>query len=274
MYAGRGTKYIHIGSEPDVITGAVTTPISLGTTFQQLSPGVPRGAESIGAYGKGYEYGRTNNPTRAAFERAMASAEVGGKEALAFASGLAATVALLHLCKQGDHVVCTADVYGGTQRYFRRIAAPTYGMTFSFVDTSAPGALAAELAKHPNTRMVWLETPTNPTLVVSDIAACAAAAKAAGALLVADNTFMSPHFQSPLSLGADVAMHSVTKCVPAALGRFPLHRPPLAGWTKSPRLPHPLSAGQNAPVYPTLSPTPAPPRPPPFFCVFYPTPGT
>ena len=205
------TRYVHVGSEPDSVTGAVVVPISLGTTFQQLSPGVPRGADSIGAYSKGFEYGRTNNPTRAAFERAMASAESGGTEALAFASGLAATVALLHLLKAGDHVVCTADVYGGTQRYFRRIAVPTYGMTFSFVDTSVPGALAAELAAHPATRMVWLETPTNPTLVVSDIAACAAAAKAAGALLVVDNTFMSPHFQSPLRLGADIVMHSVTK---------------------------------------------------------------
>ena len=215
MYAslGAGTRYVHVGSEPDSVTGAVVTPISLGTTFQQLSPGVPRGADSLGAYGKGYEYGRTNNPTRAAFERAMASAERGGTEALAFASGLAATVALLHLCKAGDHVVCTADVYGGTQRFFRRIAAPTYGMTFSFVDTAVPGALERELAAHPATRMVWLETPTNPTLVVSDIAACAAAARAAGALLVADNTFMSPHFQSPLELGAHIVMHSVTKCV-------------------------------------------------------------
>lgn len=208
---GSGTRYIHVGCEPDPITGAVVTPISLGTTFQQLSPGVPRGADSLGAYNKGFEYGRTNNPTRAAFERQMASAERGGTEALAFASGLASTVALLHLLKGGDHVVSTADVYGGTQRYFRRIATPTYGMTFSFVDTSVPGALAAELALHPNTKMVWLETPTNPTLVVSDIEACAAAAKAAGALLVVDNTFMSPHFQSPLLLGADVVMHSVTK---------------------------------------------------------------
>jgi cystathionine gamma-lyase len=208
---GAGTRYVHVGSEPDSVTGAVVTPISLGTTFQQLSPGVPRGADSIGAYGKGYEYGRTNNPTRAAFERAMASAERGGTEALAFASGLAATVTLLHLLKAGDHVVCTADVYGGTQRFFRRVAAPTYGMTFSFVDTSVAGALERELAAHPAARMVWLETPTNPTLVVSDIAACAAAARAAGALLVVDNTFMSPHFQSPLELGAHAGMHSVTK---------------------------------------------------------------
>ena len=217
---GAGTRYVHVGSEPDTITGSVVTPISLGTTFQQLSPGQPRGAESLGAYGKGFEYGRTNNPTRAAFERAMASAEVGGTDALAFASGLAATVSLLHLCKAGDHIVCTADVYGGTQRYFRRIAAPTYGMTFSFVDTSVPGALAKELAAHPATRLVWLETPTNPTLVVSDIAACAAAAKAAGATLVVDNTFMSPHFQSPLTLGADIVMHSVTKCVRSGARRM------------------------------------------------------
>jgi len=213
---GAGTSYVHAGSEPDPTTGAVVVPISLATTFKQQSPGVPLGAGSLGSYGRGFEYGRTNNPTRAAFERAMAAAERGGAEALAFASGLAATVALLHLCKAGDHVVSTADVYGGTQRFFRRVAAPTYGMTFSFVDTGAPGALAAELAAHPGAAAVWLETPTNPTLVVSDIAACAAAAHAAGALLFVDNTFMSPHFQSPLELGADAVLHSVTKSVPRA----------------------------------------------------------
>ena len=231
---GAGTNLVHAGSEPDPTTGAVVVPISLATTFQQLTPGQPRGAGSLGSYGKGFEYGRSNNPTRAAFERAMASAERGGTDALAFASGLAATVALLHLLKAGDHVVCTADVYGGTQRFFRRIAAPTYGMTFSFVDTAVPGALERELAAHPATRMVWLETPTNPTLVVSDVAACAAAARAAGALLVVDNTFMSPHFQSPLELGAHVVMHSVTKCVEA--GPPHTHTPPHCS---PPLTPHP-----------------------------------
>jgi len=206
-----GTRYVHIGSEPDSVTGAVTTPISLGTTFQQFSPGVPRGSDSIGAYGKGYEYGRTNNPTRSAFERQMASAELGGLEAIAFASGLAATVSTLHLLNSGDHIICTSDVYGGTQRFFRRVASPTYGMTFSFVDTSKPGALCAELAAQPRTKLVWLETPTNPTLLISDIESCASSAKAAGALLVVDSTFMSPYFQSPLLLGADIVLHSVTK---------------------------------------------------------------
>jgi cystathionine gamma-lyase len=205
------TSYVHVGSEPDPLTGSVVAPISLGSTFAQHGPGLPKGKDHLGSYGKGYEYSRTNNPTRAAFERAMAAAEQGGVHALAFASGMAATVTLLHTLATGDHIVCTADVYGGTQRFFKRIATVTYGMTFSFVDTSVPGALAAELARQPKTKLVWVETPTNPTLSISDISACAKATRDAGALFVVDNTFMSPFFQSPLQLGADVVMHSVTK---------------------------------------------------------------
>jgi cystathionine gamma-lyase len=207
-----GTRYVHVGSEPDATTGAVVVPISLGTTFAQSSPGIARAVDAPDSLGRGFEYGRTGNPTRGAFERAMASAE-GAAGAVAFASGLAATVAILHTLATGDHVVCTADVYGGTQRFFNRIAAPTYGMTFSFVDTSVPGALAAELAAQPRAKLVWLESPTNPTLSVSDIRACAAAAHAAGARLVVDNTFMSPYFQNPLALGADFCLHSVTKYI-------------------------------------------------------------
>jgi cystathionine gamma-lyase len=156
------------------------------------------------------QYGRTNNPTRCAFERAIASAEAGA-HALSFASGLAATVAVLHLLKSGDNVVCIDDVYGGTQRYFRRVAEPNYGITFDFVDFNAPGELARVLLAKPQTKLVWLETPTNPTLKVTDIASVAAEAHKAGAILVVDNTFMSPYFQKPLGLGADVVVHSVTK---------------------------------------------------------------
>jgi len=204
------TRYVHVGSEPDATTGAVVVPISLGTTFAQNSPGEPRARDAPDSLGRGFEYGRTGNPTRGAFERAIAAAEM-ADGAVAFASGLAATVALLHCASSGDHIVCTADLYGGSQRFFNRIAAPTYGMTFSFVDTSVPGALAAELARQPKTKLVWLESPTNPTLSVSDIRECAAATRSAGAVLVVDNTFMSPFFQNPLSLGAHAVMHSVTK---------------------------------------------------------------
>jgi cystathionine gamma-lyase len=208
----RATAYVHVGSEPDARTGAVVVPISLGTTFAQESPGTARARDDPDSLGRGFEYGRTGNPTRGAFERAMAAAE-GGLGAVAFASGIAATVTILHTLAAGDHVVCTADLYGGSQRFFNRVAAPTYGMTFSYVDTSVPGALAAELAARPATKLVWVESPTNPTLSISDIRACAAAAHAAGARLVVDNTFMSPHFQNPLALGADFCMHSVTKYI-------------------------------------------------------------
>ena len=208
----RATSYVHVGSEPDSVTGAVVVPISMGTTFAQKTPGHARGVDAPDSLGRGFEYGRTGNPTRGAFERAMAAAE-GGAGAVAFASGLAATVTILHTLAAGDHVVCTADLYGGSQRFFNRIATGVYGMTFSYVDTSVPGALAAELSAHPATKLVWVESPTNPTLVISDIRACAAAAHAAGARLCVDNTFMSPFFQNPLDLGADFCMHSVTKYI-------------------------------------------------------------
>jgi len=156
------------------------------------------------------EYGRTNNPTRAAFERAIAVSE-NGKHGLHFASGLAATVAVLHLLKQGDNVICIDDVYGGTQRYFRRIANPNYGITFDFIDFNIPGELEKTLKNKPQTKLVWLESPTNPTLKISDIAAAAKVVHEAGALLAVDNTFMSPYFQHPLALGADIVVHSITK---------------------------------------------------------------
>ena len=203
---------MHVGSEADPVTGAVTVPISLATTFAQSSPGLATGASSLNSHGKGFEYGRTNNPTRAAYERALAAAE-GGKHGLAFASGMAATVTCTHMLSSGDHVVCIDDVYGGTQRYFRRIVVPTYGITFSFVDFTIPGALEAAVEANPKTKLVWLETPTNPTLKVSDIDVAAGIAHAAGALLVVDNTFMSPYLQRPLALGADIVMNSCTKYI-------------------------------------------------------------
>jgi len=163
------------------------------------------------SYGKGYEYSRTNNPTRASFEKALAGAEA-AKHALAFGSGMAATTSLIHLLKTGDHVISIDDVYGGTQRYFRRTATPTYGITFSFIDMTAE-RLEEEFKAHPGTKMVWAETPTNPTLKVCDIAAIAEVAHKHGALLVVDNTFMSPWNQQPLVHGADVSMNSVTKFI-------------------------------------------------------------
>lgn len=207
---GFATRVIHVGSEPDPTTGAVVVPISLATTFAQPTPGAAPGKGSELSYHRGFEYSRTGNPTRAAFERALAAAER-GKHGVAFASGMAATVTLLHLLKAGDHVVCIDDVYGGTQRYFRRIATPMCAMEFDFVDMGVAGAL--EGALKPTTRMIWLETPTNPTLKITDIAAVAALAHARGILLVVDNTFMSPFFQNPLTLGADIVMHSVTKYI-------------------------------------------------------------
>jgi cystathionine gamma-lyase len=208
---GFATRAIHVGSGPDAVSGAVVAPISLATTFAQRSPGEPSGVDCALSYGRGFEYSRTNNPTRASFELAMAAAD-GAAHCLAFASGLAATVTVLHTVKAGDHVVCIDDVYGGTQRYFRRILGPTAGVEFTFADLASPGELARAL-RPGATKLVWLETPTNPTLKVSDIAVCAAAAHAAGAILVCDNTFASPFFQRPLALGADVVLTSTTKYV-------------------------------------------------------------
>lgn len=194
------TRAIHVGQPADPSTGAVTTPISLATTFVQTSPGVHQG----------YEYSRTSNPTRGSFEQQVASCE-GGKYALAFGSGCAATVSVLNLCRSGDHVICIDDVYGGTSRFFRQIASPNNGYTFSYVDMNDEVAFKAAFTD--KTRLVWLETPTNPTLKITDIAKAAKLTHEHGALLVVDNTFMSPALQNPLSLGADIVVHSVTKYI-------------------------------------------------------------
>lgn len=164
------------------------------------------------SFGKGFEYARTNNPTRAAFELAFAASERAA-HGLAFASGMAATVTVLHLLQTGQHIVCIDDVYGGTQRYFRTVAKPTYGIDTDFVDMSDMSELRKAIRPDGSTKLIWLETPTNPTLKITDIAAVAAVAKEHGILLVVDNTFMSPFFQNPLDLGADIVMHSVTKYI-------------------------------------------------------------
>ncbi len=194
---GFSTRAIHAGQPPDPSTGAVTTPIYQTSTYAQ---------EGLGRH-KGYEYARTGNPTRTALEECLAALE-GARHGLAFGSGLGAETTLLHTLQSGDHVVAMDDLYGGTFRLFERVFRPL-GLTFSYVDARDTGALRDAL--QPNTRLVWLETPTNPLLKVVDIQAAAGVAHAAGALLVVDNTFLSSYLQQPLSLGADVVLHSSTK---------------------------------------------------------------
>jgi len=196
--SGFATRAIHAGTVPDPITGAVVTPISLATTFVQKSPGEHTG----------YEYSRTGNPTRAAFEANVAAIE-NAKYGLAFASGSAATVTIINMLSSGDHVITVDDVYGGTNRFFSRVATPVSNITFSFVDFLKPGAVEAAIKE--NTRLLWIETPTNPTLKIVDIRAAAEIAKKNNLILVVDNTFASPYLQNPLDLGADIVVHSVTK---------------------------------------------------------------
>jgi len=193
-----GTLAIHAGQSPDPSTGAVMTPIYATSTYVQASPGVHQG----------YEYSRSHNPTRFAYERCVAALE-GGTRGFAFASGLAATSTLLELLDSGSHVVCMDDVYGGTYRLFERVRRRSAGLDFSFVDLADDTAFDAAI--RPETRMVWIETPTNPTLKLVDIAAVAAKARARGLIVVVDNTFCSPMLQKPLALGAHIVMHSATK---------------------------------------------------------------
>lgn len=193
-----GTRAIHAGQSPDPSTGAVMTPIYATSTYVQSSPGVHQG----------YEYSRSHNPTRFAWERCVADLE-GGSRGFAFASGLAATSTILELLDTGSHVICGDDVYGGTYRLFERVRRRSAGLDFSFVDLGDPAALDAAI--RPETRMVWLETPTNPTLKLVDIAGIAGRARKRGLLVVVDNTFCSPMVQRPLELGAHMVMHSATK---------------------------------------------------------------
>ncbi|HEX3629817.1 MAG TPA: cystathionine gamma-synthase [Candidatus Dormibacteraeota bacterium] len=195
--AGFSTRAIHAGQPPDPATGAVTVPIYQTSTFAQ---------EKVGKH-RGYEYGRTGNPTRAALEQCIAALE-GGAHGLAFASGMAAESTVMQLLKPGDHTVAMDDLYGGTYRLFKRVLEPM-GLTFSFIDGTDLGAV--ERAVTERTRMVWIESPTNPLLKLIDIAALARVAHEHQARVVADHTFMSPYFQRPLSLGADIVVHSATK---------------------------------------------------------------
>jgi cystathionine beta-lyase/cystathionine gamma-synthase len=193
------TKVVHAGVEPDPRTGAIMTPIFQTSTFVQEAPNQH----------KGWDYSRAGNPTRDALEAAYAALE-GARYGLAFSSGLAAEQAIVQILNPGDHVLVCDDVYGGTGRLFRRLFAK-YNLTFEFIDMTNPKNVEAALK--PNTRMIWVETPTNPLLKVIDIAAMATLAKKAKAVLVVDNTFASPLFQSPLELGADVVVHSTTKYI-------------------------------------------------------------
>ncbi|MBX3040468.1 MAG: PLP-dependent transferase, partial [Bdellovibrionaceae bacterium] len=185
--------------EPDPSTGAIMTPVYLTSTYVQESPGVH----------KGWEYSRTHNPTRKAYENCLANLE-GGRFGFAFASGCAATTTVLHLLKAGDHVIAGDDMYGGTFRLFDKVLRH-HGLEFSYVDLTNADNFAK--AVKPNTKLVWLETPTNPTLKLVDIRAVTKMAKAANVLSVVDNTFMSPYFQRPLELGADIVVHSATKYI-------------------------------------------------------------
>jgi cystathionine gamma-lyase len=202
-------------------SGAVVPPISLATTFKQAVPGQGVNPTDPNSFGLGYEYSRTGNPTRGALERAVAAAE-SARYCVAFGSGSAATSAVVHLLNSGDHVVCVDDVYGGTQRYLRRVVGPAMGITVDFIDLTQAGANdkdddteASSWTTHfgPSTRLCWVESPTNPTLKLTDIQAVAALAREKDCLLAVDNTFCSPYFQTPLALGADLVVHSVTKYV-------------------------------------------------------------
>jgi cystathionine gamma-lyase len=192
------TRAIHGGQAPDPSTGSVMPPIYATSTYAQSSPGVH----------KGYDYARTRNPTREAWEKCIADLE-SGLRGFAFASGMAATSTLLELIDAGSHVIAMEDLYGGTFRLFERVRRRTAGHDYSFVDLSNEQALLAALK--PNTKLIWIETPTNPTLRLVDIAKVSALARARGILTVVDNTFASPWVQRPLELGADIVMHSATK---------------------------------------------------------------
>ncbi|KAG6950682.1 hypothetical protein JG688_00014050 [Phytophthora aleatoria] len=208
---GFGTTAIHEGQAPDEHTGAVAVPITLASTFAQASPGVVAGRNQANSFGKGWEYSRTGNPTRGALERALAACEK-GRFAVCFSSGMAATTAVTHLLKHGDHVLCIDDVYGGTQRYFRQTVNPTYNIDFDFSDFGDLNKVE-KLLRPGKTKLIWIETPTNPTLKITDIRAVSEFAKKHDLLLVVDNTFMSPYFQNPLTLGADIVVHSITKYI-------------------------------------------------------------
>ncbi|MCC5885857.1 MAG: PLP-dependent transferase [Gammaproteobacteria bacterium] len=193
-----GTRVIHAGQEPDPSTGAIMTPIYASSTYVQASPGQH----------KGYEYSRTGNPTRLAYERCVADIE-NGHAGFAFASGMAATATVLELLDAGSHVIAMDDLYGGTWRLFEKVRRRSADLDFSFVDLTVDGTLEAALT--PKTRMIWVESPTNPLLRIVDLERIAAFAKAHDLLAVMDNTFATPILQRPLDLGFDIVVHSATK---------------------------------------------------------------
>jgi len=194
---GLATKFIHAGAEPDPSTGAIMTPIYQTSTYVQSAPG----------HHKGYEYARSQNPTRKALEEAFAAIE-NGQYGLAFSSGVAATDAVIKLLNPGDEVIAANDMYGGTYRLFTKVFEK-FGIKFIYVDTT--DATNIKAAVTASTKLIWIETPTNPLMNITDLAAVSDIAKAAGALLCVDNTFASPYLQNPLDFGADIVMHSATK---------------------------------------------------------------
>ena len=195
---GFGTRVIHGGQKPDPLTGAVMPPIYATSTYVQSSPGVH----------KGYEYSRTANPTRDALQASVANLE-GGAAGFAFSSGLAASATIVDLLDSGSHIVAMHDLYGGSYRLFENVRKRSAGHDVSFVDLTDPAALEAAL--RPNTRMIWVETPTNPLLKIVDLGAVAAVAKKRGIMTVCDNTFATPYLQNPLEYGFDLVVHSTTK---------------------------------------------------------------
>ncbi len=194
---GFETRAIHAGQQPDPVTGAVNVPVYLTSTYVQ---------EGLGRH-RGYEYSRTGNPTRTALEQCVASLEE-GKYGLAFASGMAAETTLMYLFSPGDHILVADDVYGGTYRLFERVLKP-YGLQFSYVDMTDAGSVRKHV--RANTKAIWIETPSNPLMKLVDIAAVSAIAREHGVKVIVDNTFASPYGQQPLTLGADVVVHSTTK---------------------------------------------------------------
>jgi cystathionine beta-lyase/cystathionine gamma-synthase len=194
---GFETRAIHAGQDPDPSTGSVVVPIYQTSTYAQ---------DALGKH-KGYEYSRTGNPTRTALETCIASLE-DGKYGLAFASGMGAETTIMYLFAPGDHIICSDDVYGGTYRLFERVFAP-YGLSFSYMDMTDPACVRAQI--RPETRGIWLETPSNPLMKLIDITAVSAIAREHGLKVVVDNTFASPYGQQPLTMGADIVVHSSTK---------------------------------------------------------------
>ncbi len=193
------TKAIHEGQQNDPLTGAVSFPIYQTSTYEQIEPGIT----------KGFSYGRTDNPTRSALERALASLEE-GKFGLCFSSGLSAVNTIMNLLSKDSHVIAVDDLYGGTYRIFTKLYIK-FGVEFSFVDLTKPENIAKNIKK--NTKMLWLESPTNPLLKIIDIEKCARIAKEHNLIVVVDNTFSTPYLQKPLELGADIVLHSTTKYI-------------------------------------------------------------